>query len=124
MYKIIIVDDEPIIRSGLQKLVEQSGVPIASLRTATNGVQALELIEEDRPDFLFTDIRMPKMDGATFLHQAVVRRPETTRILLTGQADRDEAIRAVNQGQIFRFLTKPFGSAELARAIDELFASR
>jgi response regulator RpfG family c-di-GMP phosphodiesterase len=65
-----------------------------------------------------SDMRMPKMDGAAFLHEMMVRRPDATRILLTGQADRDEAIRAVNQGQIFRFLTKPCPVDQLKAAID------
>jgi CheY-like chemotaxis protein len=58
------------------------------------------------------------MDGATFLHEMKARRPGASRILLTGHADQEEAIRAVNQGQIFRFLNKPCPADQLKAAID------
>ncbi len=89
------------------------------VHTASTAEDALKKLR-DVPDLavVISDMRMPKMDGATFLHQSVLRRPEATRILLTGQADREEAIRAVNQGQIYRFLTKPCPTDELKLAIE------
>jgi CheY-like chemotaxis protein len=66
-----------------------------------------------------SDMRMPVMDGATLLHEIMLRRPEVTRILLTGELGRDSAMQAVNKGRIFRFLTKPCVFAELKLAIEE-----
>jgi hypothetical protein len=65
-----------------------------------------------------SDMRMPKMDGATFLQSAMQCRPAATRILLTGDAGRDAGMLAVNKGQIFRFLSKPCASEDLKAALD------
>ncbi|HZJ63905.1 MAG TPA: HD domain-containing phosphohydrolase [Kofleriaceae bacterium] len=69
-----------------------------------------------------SDMRMPKMDGATFLARARELAPDAVRILLTGHADLDAAIKAVNQGQLFRFLTKPCPRDTLRTAIDNAVA--
>ena len=87
--------------------------------TATSGADGLEHLRA-QSDFavVVSDMRMPKMDGATFLALALDASPETTRILLTGQADLTSAIKVVNHGQIFRFLTKPCPRDTLRTAID------
>ncbi|MEK6991481.1 helix-turn-helix domain-containing protein [Paenibacillus sp. FSL K6-1566] len=63
MYRILVVDDEPMIRMGLTKLITQADPSVILTETAGNGIEALEAIQQARPDFIFTDIRMPKMDG-------------------------------------------------------------
>ncbi len=74
--------------------------------TAANS--ALQILKEKgAPAVIVSDMRMPGMDGATLLKHVKQLYPETTRILLTGEPGRDAAIAAVNEGQIFRFLTKP-----------------
>jgi DNA-binding NtrC family response regulator len=76
--------------------------------TATSGKAGLERLSSDGPfAVVVSDMRMPEMNGAAFLAQVRERAPDTVRVLLTGQADLDSAIAAVNEGQIFRFLTKP-----------------
>ncbi|HZJ63904.1 MAG TPA: response regulator, partial [Kofleriaceae bacterium] len=87
--------------------------------TATSGADGLEHLRA-QSDFavVVSDMRMPKMDGATFLALALDASPDTTRILLTGQADLTSAIKVVNHGQIFRFLTKPCPRDTLRTAID------
>lgn len=113
--RILCVDDEPRVVEGLALVLRRE----YEVHTASTAEEALKKLR-DIPNLavVVSDMRMPKMDGAAFLHQAVLRRPEAARILLTGQADRDEAIRAVNQGQIFRFLTKPCPADELKVAIE------
>jgi len=113
--RILCVDDDPRLVEGLA-LVLRKDYEVHAASTAEDALKKLRDVQDLA--VVISDMRMPKMDGATFLHQSVVRRPETTRILLTGQADRDEAIRAVNQGQIFRFLTKPCPPDELKAAIE------
>lgn len=113
--QILCVDDEPRVGEGLQLLLRKD----YDVHVATSPEQALQKLSEVADlAVVVSDMRMPRMDGAAFLHEMMVRRPDATRILLTGQADRDEAIRAVNQGQIFRFLTKPCPPDQLKSAID------
>lgn len=113
--QILCVDDEPRVGEGLQLLLSRE----YDVHVATSPEQALQKLREVADlAVVISDMRMPRMDGAAFLHEMMVRRPDATRILLTGQADRDEAIRAVNQGQIFRFLTKPCPTDQLKSAID------
>jgi response regulator RpfG family c-di-GMP phosphodiesterase len=113
--QILCVDDEPRVGEGLQLLLRKD----YDVHIATSAEQALQILREVADlAVVVSDMRMPRMDGAALLHEMMVRRPDATRILLTGQADRDEAIRAVNQGQIFRFLTKPCPTDQLKSAID------
>jgi response regulator RpfG family c-di-GMP phosphodiesterase len=102
--KILCVDDEPTVLSGLQlNLSDQYDVHVAE-----DGKTALEILEKDGPfAVVISDMRMPEMNGAELLHEIEERSPETTRMLLTGYTDFDSAIKAVNDGHIYRFLTKP-----------------
>ena len=113
--QILCVDDEQRVVEGLALVLRRE----YEVHTASGADEALKKLREV-PDLavVVSDMRMPRMDGAAFLHEVMVRRPDAARILLTGQADRDEAIRAVNQGQIFRFLTKPCPPDQLKTAID------
>jgi CheY-like chemotaxis protein len=113
--QILCVDDEPRVVEGLSLVLNRE----YEVHVASSPEQALQKVRELTDlAVVISDMRMPRMDGAAFLHEMKVRRPDATRIMLTGQADRDEAIRAVNQGQIFRFLTKPCPADQLKSAID------
>jgi DNA-binding NtrC family response regulator len=112
---ILCVDDDPNLVAGLAMVLRKD----YDVHTASTAEEALKKLRDVKDlAVVISDMRMPKMDGAAFLHQAVLHRPNAARILLTGQADRDEAIRAVNQGQIFRYLTKPCPNDQLKAAID------
>jgi response regulator RpfG family c-di-GMP phosphodiesterase len=102
--RILCVDDEPQVLAGLVDNLRRQ----FDVHTAPSGADGLEAIERDGPfAVVLTDMRMPGMDGASFLRLARERAPDTVRMLLTGQADLDAAIAAVNEGQLFRFLLKP-----------------
>jgi len=102
--KVLCVDDEPQVLEGLSLQLRRG----YEIHTATSGEQGLAKIEESGPfAVVLSDMRMPKMDGATFLSRVRQQAPDTVRMLLTGQTDMKAAIAAVNEGQIFRFLTKP-----------------
>src|SRR5262245_17980905 len=106
--RILCVDDEPNVLEGLALHLRRK----YEMSTAANGPDALALLErEGPPEVIISDMRMPGMDGATFLSKARQLYPDTVRMLLTGQSDMASAIKAVNDGQIFRFLTKPCGPA-------------
>ncbi|TFV63009.1 response regulator [Geodermatophilus sp. DF01-2] len=100
---ILLVDDEVAILDGLRRQLRKR----FAVHTATSGAAALELLETQPVAVVVSDMRMPQMDGATFLAKVRASYPDVVRILLTGQADTQAAIDAVNQGQIYRFLTKP-----------------
>jgi CheY-like chemotaxis protein len=87
--------------------------------TAAGGLAALEKLKEiGAPAVVVSDMRMPGMDGANFLKTVKRLYPETTRILLTGEPGRDAAVSAINEGQIFRFLTKPCAPEKVLAAIE------
>ena len=102
--KVLCVDDEPHILAGLTRNL---GLTF-KVKTACGGAEALKLLESEGPFALtVSDMRMPEMNGAEYLKRAKAASPDTVRLLLTGQADFNSAVSAVNEGQIFRFLTKP-----------------
>jgi len=102
--RVLLVDDEPLVLEGLRRSVHAEFV--ADL--AGGPEEGLAKLRKDGPyPVVVSDMRMPGMDGAQFL--AIVRTisPDSIRVMLTGQSDMETAVRAVNEGQIFRFLTKP-----------------
>lgn len=102
--KVLCVDDEAMVLAGLS-LHLRRGFEVV---TATSGAAGLAAIGNQGPfAVILTDMRMPGMDGATFLASARAVAPDATRMLLTGHADTDAAMAAVNRGQVFRFLAKP-----------------
>jgi diguanylate cyclase (GGDEF)-like protein len=112
---ILCVDDEPQILDGLALLLQRD----YRVMTAPGGKAALEKVREfGPPAVILTDMRMPGMDGAHLLKTMSLLYPETTRILLTGDPSRDAAIAAINEGKIFRFLTKPCAPDQVRAAIE------
>ena len=102
---VLCVDDEPGILEGLELHLRRR----FRVRTAGGGEEGLRLLAEAKGPvaIVVSDMRMPGMNGAEFLTKVREQYPDAVRMLLTGQSDMDSAIAAVNQGQIFRFLTKP-----------------
>ncbi len=102
---VLCVDDEPNILEGLALNLRRH----YRVMSATSGTLALDALRDTREPvaIVISDMRMPTMDGATFLARSRELAPDAVRILLTGQSDIDSAIAAINDGQIFRFLTKP-----------------
>jgi len=113
--RVLCVDDEERVLEGLVLHLRKEYETL----TALSGEQALRTLR-DAPGIavVVSDMRMPKMDGATLLQHIRQHFPTTTRILLTGEAGRDTAVQAVNKGQIFRFLTKPCPPGELRSAVE------
>jgi len=111
---VLCVDDEPRVLEGLVLNLRRN----YRVSTAPNGQAGLALLDgDDPPAVVVSDMRMPEMDGAAFLSHVRERSPDTVRILLTGQADLNSAIAAVNHGQVFRFLTKPCNPQTFLAAI-------
>ncbi|TBL78362.1 response regulator [Paenibacillus thalictri] len=124
MYRILIVDDEPMIRKGLEKLVEQSELPIAQIRVAENGVDALEQIRNDRPDFLFTDIRMPKMDGLELCSKLTELEFTANMqiVVISGYSDFEYAQKCLSYG-VKEYLLKPINKKVIHDVLRKLIAN-
>lgn len=108
--KVLLVDDEEPILNSLRRLLR--GQPYDVL-LATSGAQALEILEQQPVNLVMSDARMPNMDGATLLALVHERYPATARIMLTGYADPSAIIKAINEGQIHRYISKPWNDEEM-----------
>jgi len=113
--KVLCVDDEPQVLEGLSLQLRRG----YEVHTATSGEQGLAKLQESGPfAVVLSDMRMPMMDGAAFLARVRQQAPDTVRMLLTGKTDMKAAIAAVNEGQIFRFLTKPCPPEQLHQSFE------
>ncbi|MDI1260013.1 HD domain-containing phosphohydrolase [Aquabacterium sp.] len=115
---VLCVDDEPSILSAMKRLFRSSGHRIL---IAESGAAALALLESEPIDLIISDMRMPMMTGAELLLQVRTRWPDITRLLLTGYADIDSTISAINEGQIHRYIAKPWKDSEILGTVAEAF---
>ena len=113
---ILFVDDEPAILSALRRLLRREGW---NLLTAGSGREGLAVLREHPVDLVVSDMRMPEMDGATFLKQVREAYPDTIRITLTGHADRESVSRAFEQADIYQVIAKPWDDGELKAVLRE-----
>ncbi len=114
--KILCLDDEPNILEAFQRQLRGR----FNLDMAVSGNQALQMIAEHGPyDIIISDLRMPGMDGIEFLQKVKNILPNSVRLMLTGNADQESAVRAVNEGNIFRFLNKPCSPKDLLKALED-----
>ena len=113
--KILMVDDEDAVLVGYQRMFRNE----FQIETAPGGAAALAALEATGPyAVVVSDMRMPEMDGAKFLTKVKVFAPDTIRIMLTGDADVRSAVTAVNEGSIFRFLTKALQQRHASQGLD------
>jgi len=113
--RVLCVDDEPNVLHALRRALGRR----FAVTTATSGEAGLNTLRTDGPfAVVVSDMRMPGMNGAVFLGRVRAHAPDTARILLTGHSDVETAAAAVNEGQLFRFLTKPCGPDTLRLACD------
>jgi response regulator RpfG family c-di-GMP phosphodiesterase len=114
--RVLFVDDEPNVLEGIQRTLRKQ----VELQTASSGVEALRLIGESGPfAVVISDMRMPAMNGAQFLAKVREQEPDTVRMILSGHADLEATIAAVNEGHIYRFLTKPCPTDHLLAAVED-----
>lgn len=115
---ILLVDDEQNILSALKRLLRRDGYHIL---TATGGAEGLEILALNEVDVIISDQRMPGMIGADFLRRAKELYPSTVRIMLSGYTELQSVTDAVNEGAIYKFLTKPWEDELLRVHIQEAF---
>lgn len=112
--KILFVDDEENVLQSMKRQLRKR----FPMQTALSGDEALRVLKEKGPfAVIVSDMRMPGMNGVELLSRVKNLYPDTVRIMLTGNADQETAMEAVNDGQIFRFLTKPCSMATLVPAL-------
>lgn len=123
MFKVLIIDDEPIIRKGIRNIVNWSNYGCEVCGEAGDGLEGKEIIKSCRPDIVVTDIRMPEVDGLTMIGEIKSIIPDCKVIILTGYRDFDYAQEAIKLGA-FDYILKPTKIEELnaviARAVKEL----
>jgi response regulator RpfG family c-di-GMP phosphodiesterase len=113
---LLFVDDEPSILSSLRRLFRPHGYRIL---TAEGGRLGLEQLENEHVDLVISDMRMPEMDGAHFLEQVRARWPQVMRLLLTGYADVGSTVAAINRGEIYRYIAKPWDDNDIVITVRE-----
>jgi response regulator RpfG family c-di-GMP phosphodiesterase len=114
--RVLFVDDEPQVLEGIQRSLRKQ----VDIQTANSGAEGLRVLNEAGPfAVVVSDMRMPSMNGAQFLAKVREQKPDTVRMILSGQADLQAAIDAVNEGHIYRFLSKPCPADQLLMAIED-----
>lgn len=107
---LLFIDDETNILAALKRLFRPLGYNIF---TAESGAEAIAILEKETVDLVICDMRMPQMSGAEVLEQVRTRWPDIVRILLTGYADLGSTIAAINRGEIYRYISKPWDDNDI-----------
>src|SRR5579864_3783237 len=111
---VLFVDDEPHLLDGIARALRNE----FDVRTATSAAEGLRVLKCSGPfAVVVSDMRMPEMNGAQFLGRVRELAPDTVRIILSGQSDMQQTIAAVNEGHIFRFLSKPCDTQSLLTVV-------
>lgn len=116
-WTVLAVDDEPNILAALRRLFRNTGWRIL---TAGHAEEALALLATEPVNVVLSDMRMPGMDGVQLLERVSLAWPRTARLLLTGQADLNSTIAAINRGRLHRYITKPWNDDELVLTLRQV----
>ncbi len=108
---IVVVDDEKIVTSAFKTLLKVEG--FSNAHFFNNPEEALEFLKSNTPDLVISDFLMPEMNGLEFLSEVKKMYPEVSKILLTGYADKENAIRAINEVGLYRYIEKPWDNDDL-----------
>ncbi|MBP5074362.1 response regulator [Pseudomonas chlororaphis] len=116
---VLLVDEQPGVLERLRHLLRHE--PYA-LHLATSGAEALQIMAREPIDLLLSSARLPQMDGVTLLARVHQDYPHTTRILLTGESDLALIVKAINEGQVYRYLSKPWSDEEMLLTLRQSLA--
>ena len=117
-HTVLFVDDEVNILKALQRLLRQEDINVLC---ASRGQEALEILEKNQTQVVVTDQRMPEMSGVDLLSAVRERYPDIVRMMLTGYTEMNVAVEAINRGEIYRLITKPWNDDELRATIRQAF---
>jgi len=125
--RLLIVDDEPLLRQGIARIVERFGLPMEEIGQAENGREGLLVLERMKPDVVITDIKMPEMDGLDFIREAKNRGHRVQFVIVSGYEEFEYAKRGIRYG-VVDYLLKPVEHDELraclVRIMDKVEESR
>lgn len=114
-YSVLFVDDEPRVTSALKAIFRRE----YDVSIANSGAQALEKMDQSTFDVIVSDQRMPGMLGNELLAEVTKRHPQTMRILLTGFMDKKAIVDSINEGEVYRFINKPWRNEEMREVVAE-----
>ena len=117
-HTVLFVDDEVNILKALQRLLRSEDMNVLC---ASRAAEALDLLEKHSTQVVVTDQRMPEMSGVDFLAQVRERQPDVVRMMLTGYTEMKVAVDAINRGEIYRLITKPWNDDELRATLRQAF---
>ena len=115
---VLVVDDEPSVCHALCGLLKDQGYTVLA---AGSGERALQILREKPVQVLISDQYMPEMPGIDLLKLVRVRHPQVLRIMLTGSNDSETAVRSINEGEVYRFIRKPWKNSELRTLLQHAF---
>ena len=129
MYRVLLLDDEANILRALRRNLasipsSRLGGEALIIEVFTDPNAALDRCEDMQFDLLVSDYRMPEMSGVEFLARSIASHPNTPRVIVSGFADRDAIIAAINEAQLTRFIEKPWVDAELQRTVVAILTSQ
>lgn len=119
MKTVLIVEDEKMIRQGIKAMIQRSGVPVEVIIECTNGEMALEVIREQKVDVMFTDIRMPKMDGIELVKQMQSCEHVPLTVAISGYDDFSYAVEMLRNG-VREYILKPVEREKIAEILQKL----
>lgn len=119
MYRLLIVDDEPLVRRGISTLVDLHALNIGEVYEAANGEEALELFERYGPDLVLADINMPRMNGLAFAEAARAIKPDVRIAIITGYDYFDYAVKALKIG-VEDYILKPLSRSDVSEVLIKL----
>jgi YesN/AraC family two-component response regulator len=121
MHKVILVDDEENVLKALKRALATEPYDI---EIYTNGVDVLERAKTTAVDLVLSDYRMPAMDGVALLTELKKLQPDTMRLIISGYTDLEALLAAINQAEIYHFISKPWKDYELKATLSQALAHR
>lgn len=109
-WSVLVVDDEEHVRTSISRVLERDGYAVT---TAESGEEALSLLEGRDVQVLISDNNMPGISGLELFKKVRLTHPRVVRIMLTGDEDPDLAVRSINEGEVYRFIRKPWNNQDL-----------
>lgn len=120
MKTVLIVEDEKMIRQGIKTMIMRSGVPIETIMECNNGETALEILKEQEIDVMFTDIRMPKMDGIELVQKMQSLEHIPLTVAISGYDDFAYAVEMLRNG-VREYILKPIEREKITEILKKLF---